>query len=65
MKNIYFFHEYVYAKLQENSLALLMNRKCPHPNWQMQYVEYLKKIFVHIKGCDFIIATHSHLYYLI
>lgn len=33
-----------------------------HPNWQMKYIHFLKKIFSgkEYKGCQVIIATHSH-----
>lgn len=31
-----------------------------HPNWQIKYVESLKKIFEKYKSCHFLIATHSH-----
>ena len=32
-----------------------------HPNWQMQYIDLLNKIFRSSSSCHFIIATHSHL----
>ena len=31
-----------------------------HPNWQMQYISFLKKAFEKYSSCHFIIATHSH-----
>lgn len=30
-----------------------------HPEWQETYIELLTESFIHIKGCHFIIATHS------
>lgn len=31
-----------------------------HPEWQIQYVSLLKKIFKKYDGCHFILASHSH-----
>lgn len=31
-----------------------------HPNWQMKYIDFLKKVFQNQKTCQFILATHSH-----
>ena len=31
-----------------------------HPNWQINYIGWLKKIFKAYSDCHFIIATHSH-----
>lgn len=31
-----------------------------HPEWQIQYVSLLKKIFKKYEGCHFILASHSH-----
>lgn len=31
-----------------------------HPNWQVQYIGWLKKIFREYSSCHFIISTHSH-----
>jgi predicted ATP-binding protein involved in virulence len=31
-----------------------------HPNWQINYVGWLKKIFKDYYDCHFVIATHSH-----
>ncbi len=31
-----------------------------HPNWQIQYIGWLKSIFREYKTCHFIISTHSH-----
>ncbi|SEP01200.1 AAA family ATPase [Paenibacillus sp. OV219] len=48
------------ANLQENSLVLLDEPEISlHPNWQLEYMNCLKKVFA---GCHshFIVATHSH-----
>jgi predicted ATPase len=45
----------------QNSLILIDEPEVSmHPNWQMEYVENLKKTFSSCPGCHFIIATHSH-----
>lgn len=31
-----------------------------HPNWQIQYIGWLKRIFREYGSCHFIISTHSH-----
>lgn len=31
-----------------------------HPNWQIQYIGWLKKIFREYNTCHFVISTHSH-----
>ncbi len=31
-----------------------------HPNWQIQYIGWLKSIFREYSSCHFIISTHSH-----
>ena len=31
-----------------------------HPNWQIQYIGWLKRIFREYRSCHFIISTHSH-----
>lgn len=31
-----------------------------HPNWQVQYIGWLKSIFREYSSCHFVISTHSH-----
>ena len=31
-----------------------------HPNWQIKYIGWLKRIFREYNSCHFIISTHSH-----
>ena len=31
-----------------------------HPNWQIQYIGWLKRVFREYNSCHFIISTHSH-----
>lgn len=48
--------------VKENSLVLIDEPEISlHPNWQMQYIDLLNKIFKPLSSCHFIIATHSHL----
>ncbi|HEY5125600.1 MAG TPA: ATP-binding protein [Ignavibacteria bacterium] len=49
------------ATIKENSLILIDEPEISlHPNWQMQYIHFLKNIFNKYNSCHFIIATHSH-----
>lgn len=49
------------SKLEPNSLVLIDEPELSfHPNWQMTYINYLKKIFSDYPTCHFILATHSH-----
>jgi len=49
------------ASVKENSLVFIDEPEVSlHPNWQMQYMNYLKDMFQGYKSCHFIIATHSH-----
>lgn len=48
--------------VQENSIILIDEPEISlHPNWQMQYIDLLNKIFKSQTSCHFLIATHSHL----
>lgn len=48
--------------VQENSLILIDEPEISlHPNWQMQYIDLINKIFKYQTSCHFVIATHSHL----
>lgn len=51
----------LYSKIEENSLIVIDEPEISlHPNWQMKYINFLKKMFRKFNGCHFIIATHSH-----
>jgi predicted ATP-dependent endonuclease of OLD family len=48
--------------VKDNSMILIDEPEISlHPNWQMQYIDLLNKIFKSSRSCHFIIATHSHL----
>ncbi len=49
------------SKIKPNSLILIDEPEISlHPNWQMNYINYIKKVFREYKSCHFILATHSH-----
>lgn len=51
----------ILANIQNNSLVLIDEPEMSlHPNWQIKYIDYLKKIFSSYSSCHFILATHSH-----
>ena len=51
----------ILATIKENSLILIDEPEISlHPNWQMKYMQILRKMFENYKSCHFIIATHSH-----
>ena len=51
----------IYASLKQNSIILVDEPEVSlHPNWQMRYMTFLKKIFEQFSSCQFILATHSH-----
>lgn len=51
----------IFAKIKPKSLVLIDEPEISlHPNWQMRYIDFLKKMFKLYSGCHFIIATHSH-----
>lgn len=48
------------ASIEDNSLILIDEPEISlHPEWQETYIHLLMDAFSHIKGCHFIIATHS------
>lgn len=50
------------AVVENNSLVLIDEPEISlHPNWQMQYIDMLMKIFKSLRSVHFIIASHSHL----
>ncbi len=47
--------------VKENSLVLIDEPEISlHPNWQLQYVDILNKVFAKCGSCHFLIASHSH-----
>lgn len=49
------------TKIEPNSLILIDEPEISlHPNWQMQYMGVLNKVFESFNNCHFIIASHSH-----
>lgn len=51
----------IVSKIKNNALVLVDEPELSfHPNWQMKYVNYIKKVFKSFKGSHFILATHSH-----
>ncbi len=49
------------SKIVSNSIVLIDEPELSlHPNWQMRYINYLKKLFVEFYSCHFLFATHSH-----
>ncbi|MFA7287500.1 MAG: AAA family ATPase [Melioribacteraceae bacterium] len=49
------------ANIQNNSLICIDEPDISlHPNWQMKYINFLKRIFKGYPSCQFIIASHSH-----
>ncbi|WP_439554044.1 AAA family ATPase [Flavobacterium macrobrachii] len=51
----------IFSKIKENSLVLIDEPEISlHPNWQMQYITFLKKVFSKCASCHFIITSHSH-----
>ncbi|MFA4100637.1 AAA family ATPase [Serratia sp. IR-2025] len=48
------------ASIEDNSLILIDEPEISlHPEWQETYINLLIDAFTHIKGCHFVIATHS------
>ncbi|PEW14340.1 hypothetical protein CN435_22080 [Priestia megaterium] len=51
----------ILSQIQDGSLVLLDEPEISfHPNWQIKYINYIKKIFEEYKNCHFLVATHSH-----
>ncbi|OXA98199.1 hypothetical protein B0A75_14745 [Flavobacterium oncorhynchi] len=51
----------VFSKIKENSLVLIDEPEISlHPNWQMKYITFLKKVFSNYPSCHFILTSHSH-----
>lgn len=51
----------IFSKITNDSLILIDEPEVSlHPNWQMRYVSFLKKVFSNYPGSHFIITSHSH-----
>lgn len=51
----------MFANITKDSLILIDEPEISlHPNWQMRYITFLKKVFVNFSSCHFILSTHSH-----
>ena len=51
----------IMSDIEPNSLILIDEpENSAHPNWQMSYIGWLKKIFEQYYNCHFVISTHSH-----
>ena len=49
------------SQIEDNSLILIDEPEISlHPNWQIKYIDFLKKTFRDYASCHFVIATHSH-----
>lgn len=49
------------ASIKDNSVVFIDEPEISlHPNWQMKYINFLKKAFGRFNSCHFVIATHSH-----
>lgn len=53
----------IYASISQNSIVLLDEPEISlHPNWQMKYMTFLKRIFKDYSSCHFVITSHSHFF---
>lgn len=51
----------IFATIRPRSIILIDEPEISlHPNWQIQYISMLKKMFKTYNDCHFIICTHSH-----
>lgn len=51
----------ILSQIEHGSLVLIDEPEISfHPNWQIKYINYIKKIFEEFNDCHFLIATHSH-----
>lgn len=51
----------IMSDIEPHSLILIDEpENSAHPNWQISYIGWLKKIFRRYYDCHFIISTHSH-----
>ena len=51
----------IMSDIEPNSLVLIDEpENSAHPNWQINYIGWLRKIFMQYPSCHFVISTHSH-----
>lgn len=51
----------IMSDIEPNSLVLIDEPETSsHPNWQINYIGWLKNIFGKYYNCHFVISTHSH-----
>lgn len=51
----------IMSEIEPDSLVLIDEpENSSHPNWQINYMEWIKSIFKKYFNCHFIISTHSH-----
>jgi len=51
----------MFSSIKSNSIILIDEPEISlHPNWQMKYISFLKKVFSNFSDSHFIVATHSH-----
>lgn len=51
----------IFANISKESLVLIDEPEISlHPNWQMRYISFLKKVFSKFGSCQFVLTTHSH-----
>ena len=51
----------IMSDIQPNSLIMIDEpENSSHPNWQINYMFWLKTIFERYFSCHFVISTHSH-----
>lgn len=59
-KNILYSVFAIESNIEENSIILIDEPEISlHPNWQMKYIGFLKKLFKNYSSCQFVIASHS------
>ncbi|WP_336733604.1 AAA family ATPase [Chryseobacterium sp. VD8] len=51
----------IFSQIKNDSIVLIDEPEVSlHPNWQMQYITFLKKVFSKYPSCHFILTSHSH-----
>ena len=60
-KHILYSFTNIFNNISRNSIVLIDEPEISlHPNWQIKYISFLKKVFAEYNSCHFIIASHSH-----
>ena len=60
-KHILYSFANIFNSINQNSIILIDEPEISlHPNWQIKYISFLKKVFSEYSSCHFIIASHSH-----